>query len=742
MRLPHLFVLSALFSAGSVSAEIAPSSQPVSYPAVDLGSMPPGEFLLRDGRNDRPFRLMFDQAIAKPAGESPEVVGLPEGIASVAELRGYLEQQEAADPYTRIHLLAEAADLPETPSWENGGFRSITHKIAFKLVEGARTVDEGDIVASAIGCEHARDHILESGWTALEVGLTSEVFDKLELLRSHPSVEDAYISPGMPMSLRACEFNSFVQFFPNDEYYGYQTYFAPPVAIPNNPWEPFNPWGPIVTVRPIWENADPFTGLPFLKTIYLGTGVTVGVADDGLHTDHPDLRRNINRNLQNDWIGDDSEPTGGVHGTRAGGLIGMIGRNRVGFTGVAPRATLAGLRFFPLTDDGMLDDELIAEVFDYKSGSLEILYNGWGPGDNFLNPVGPGELSMGEIEANVRTRNRIFVIGAGNGASADDTNYDGFASSIYTIPVGSVNPQNQGASYSEVGANIVCATIGQDGPFPSGQLFSTNGAAGYIRGSMDGTSYSAAVLSGIVALMLEANPRLGWRDVQEILIAASLPIGPAVPNFGYPAPIPLLEFLTPAGYTYDTAGQTPQLPNSHSKTGSGFVDATLAVQLAEIWPNLPDGGLYKTRSQRVVDQELIYKRLGPPWAPLGGGRDYDEYDDFHVFYFDFGRFENMRVEHVEVRVEWAEDSDDLPVDIVVFPSDMPNNAFRGLPTEGQLPLLSSRMSRDETFVLAPQDWTYTSVHHWGRTSADTPDSGVWEVHLGVNDTPDGPGDDM
>ncbi|WP_152986643.1 S8 family serine peptidase, partial [Pseudovibrio sp. POLY-S9] len=32
-----------------------------------------------------------------------------------------------------------------------------------------------------------------------------------------------------------------------------------------------------------------------------------------------------------------------------------------------------------------------------------------------------------------------------------------------------------------------------------------------------GTSFAAPIVSGVVALMLEANPLLGWRDVQEIL---------------------------------------------------------------------------------------------------------------------------------------------------------------------------------------------------------------------------------
>lgn len=33
-----------------------------------------------------------------------------------------------------------------------------------------------------------------------------------------------------------------------------------------------------------------------------------------------------------------------------------------------------------------------------------------------------------------------------------------------------------------------------------------------------GTSYATAIASGIIALMLEANPDLTWRDVQHIIV--------------------------------------------------------------------------------------------------------------------------------------------------------------------------------------------------------------------------------
>ena len=43
--------------------------------------------------------------------------------------------------------------------------------------------------------------------------------------------------------------------------------------------------------------------------------------------------------------------------------------------------------------------------------------------------------------------------------------------------------------------------------------------------SHTGTSASSPMAAGIVALTLEANPELTWRDVQHIIVRTSLPRG-------------------------------------------------------------------------------------------------------------------------------------------------------------------------------------------------------------------------
>ena len=77
-----------------------------------------------------------------------------------------------------------------------------------------------------------------------------------------------------------------------------------------------------------------------------------------------------------------------------------------------------------------------------------------------------------------------------------------------------------------------------------------------------GTSFAAPVVSGVVALMLEANASLSWRDVQGILATTSQKTDPS-----------------------DASWATNSVGLHHSyKYGFGLVDAHAAVTAALSWP--------------------------------------------------------------------------------------------------------------------------------------------------------------
>tara|TARA_B100002049_G_scaffold179806_1_gene136790 strand:- start:401 stop:1009 length:609 start_codon:yes stop_codon:yes gene_type:complete len=79
--------------------------------------------------------------------------------------------------------------------------------------------------------------------------------------------------------------------------------------------------------------------------------------------------------------------------------------------------------------------------------------------------------------------------------------------------------------------------------------------------NMGGTSAATPMVAGVVALMLEANQNLTWRDVQHILVQTSRKVDSD--HSGW--------FQTKAGYWYNHA------------YGYGLVDATEAVNMAKSW---------------------------------------------------------------------------------------------------------------------------------------------------------------
>ena len=301
---------------------------------------------------------------------------------------------------------------------------------------------------------------------------------------------------------------------------------------------------------------------------YQGAGVVIGIVDDGLDWNHPDLDDYYQSSLDYDFCGDDDDPTpssSDAHGTAAAGVAAAVGNNSLGVSGAAPQAGLAGLQLISCSTTDIRE----ANALSHERQSIDIYSNSWGPSDNGMTLKGPEPLMLAAMEAGAQSGRgglgSIITWAAGNGlGDDDDSNYDGYANLRYTIAVTAVTYKGEQSYYAEPGANILVAAPSNG----DGEAITTTdieGSGGYsstdYTDTFGGTSSATPLVSGVIALMLEANPNLSWRDVQHVLVETSRK-----------------NDASDSSWTTNGNGHLV----SH-KYGFGVVDASAAVALAAQW---------------------------------------------------------------------------------------------------------------------------------------------------------------
>ncbi|HEY1170764.1 MAG TPA: S8 family serine peptidase [Verrucomicrobiae bacterium] len=316
-----------------------------------------------------------------------------------------------------------------------------------------------------------------------------------------------------------------------------------------------------------------------------GAGVTISVVDEGVETAHPDLagrtsgapHRNFHVDTNN---GDPMNLNLNFHGTAVAGLISADTDNSLGVAGAAPLAKLASWVIFN-GSGAIADDGQLAAMFNYVPDQVYVQNHSWGGLANLLiEPSFVEALALSDATTAGRDgKGVVMVRAAGNHRlSNGNVNDDAYASSPDAIAVGAVRLDGRAASYGSRGASILVSAPGGDtdlklmttdltGTKGYNQFSFTADQNNYAFGSagFSGTSAATPQVSGIVALMLSANPELKVRDVQHILVQSARHI-----NFADPA-----IQTNGAGFT------------TSDNVGFGIVDAGVAVKLAQSWSNQP-----------------------------------------------------------------------------------------------------------------------------------------------------------
>ena len=392
-----------------------------------------------------------------------------------------------------------------------------------------------------------------------------------------------------------------------------------------------------------------------LHSRYRGEDVRIAVVDDGIEMTHEDLRQNMVPNGSYNYLAELPDwPVGSPwavpctkdqdHGTAVAGIIAARDDNGVGIRGVAPRAQLRSFNAISGGTDLDILDALQRHVED-----TDIYSNSWGGGDDTgqYQDALPSRVALsGVINAGLKKgRNglgSIYVFSAGNGHSLGDYSaYDGNVTLYGVMAACSTHAAGLRAHYSEMGPNLlVCAPAGSAGDEEERKtlpLVETTHLNDTYTARFSDTSAAAPMVSGVVALMLQANPKLTWRDVPLVLAQSARKVDA------------------------QSAGWTQYGPwHYHHAYGFGVADATAAVALARTWPSV--GGSDAVKRCGTVTHEV--GRSIPKSTPL---TDYDALDDFaekldynapvadgmtdSITLPDDGSCPAGTVEHVEVTLE-------------------------------------------------------------------------------------------
>ena len=184
-------------------------------------------------------------------------------------------------------------------------------------------------------------------------------------------------------------------------------------------------------------------------------GVTVGVVDTGIATDHLDLAANVVPGY--DYVQGDTDPRDyNGHGTHVAGTIGARGNNAIGVTGVNWQVSLMPVRVLDANGSGSNTNVTAGLTYACTHGAT--IVNASLGGTGYSTPM---------RDAIAACPNTLFVVAAGNDGVNDDTtphypcNYGAAPDNLpNVICVAATDPTDNLASFSNYGASVDLAAPG------------------------------------------------------------------------------------------------------------------------------------------------------------------------------------------------------------------------------------------------------------------------------------------
>ena len=372
-------------------------------------------------------------------------------------------------------------------------------------------------------------------------------------------------------------------------------------SVPNDPGYPLQWAPPIMQAPTAW---DVTTGARI---------VVVAVLDSGLDLSHPDLIANTWKNPRElATNGIDDEKNGFVddvygwnfvtntnnvqdtygHGTHVSGIIGAVGNNGVGITGLGWTVSLMPLKILGDNGIGTVSAALAAMSYvtmmrrDFET-NIVVSNNSWGASTGASVVIRDAIAAMGDIGI-------TFVAAAGNNSSNNDVvpRYPSGYDVPNVISVAASDQADSLSSFSNYGPTTV------DLAAPGSLIYSTLSGGQY--GYLSGTSMAAPQVTGAIALLNAGKPGLTVAETRAAILGStdtipsmggltvtggrlningamkSLGLTPVVP----PIPPPPAPPPTPAGQPFTDNFNQPNSPSLSGFWGTRIGSIGITDQVA------------------------------------------------------------------------------------------------------------------------------------------------------------------
>jgi hypothetical protein len=227
-----------------------------------------------------------------------------------------------------------------------------------------------------------------------------------------------------------------------------------------------------------------------------GDHVLVAVVDSGIDTSHPALTGIVEKSY--DALGSNEGPHS--HGTAIAGII--AGHARI--TGTAPAVRILAARAFSASQGSTVS---IIAAIDWATGQGARVIN--------MSFAGPSDPALERVLAAAHQKNVVLVAASGNAGPKSPPLWP--AADPHVIAVTATDYDDRIYPMANRGKHVAIAAPGVD------ILVAQPGEAYKME---SGTSFSAAFVSGVAALVLQRKPQLSAEGVKKVLLSTAHDLGP------------------------------------------------------------------------------------------------------------------------------------------------------------------------------------------------------------------------